>query len=286
MLPVALALLLAAAEPTAEAEIVVSGEQVRDENLHEFVRDIGEETDERQLARWDEPLCPWVTGLLGAHNAYIGDTITALADAVGAGASEPDCAINLVVIVNDDPNALIDGLRSRQPLLFESLDPPERDLLARGNAPVRVWSAVEVRGSDGRRLTRTGNEGPRSIGQGFDVSILTGVLPSRVLRSTRVDLATTFIVLDAARLEGLSLQQISAFVSMLALAQLDTREPVEPDNSILNLFHFADSAPEDFTPWDIAYLRALYASDNRRSADAQRGQMARLMREYLAADED
>ncbi len=73
---------------------------------------------------------------------------------------------------------------------------------------------------------------------------------------------------------------------MLALAQLDTREPVEPDRSILNLFHNAEAPPDDLTAWDIAYLRALDASDNRRSASAQRGRMARMMREDLVAEEE
>jgi len=263
-------------------QIIVTGEALPDEAVYEFIRDIGEETSEGQLARWEGPICPYVTGLRDGHNRYVADTISAVAVAVGVQPADDECAVNLVVIVNSELNRLIEELRSEQPLLFEALNPAQRSRLAEGSAPVRVWSVLDMRGSDGRRMTAT-DAGPPFY---RSVAILSGVLPSRILRSTRVDLATTFVLLDAARLEGLNLQQISGFVSMLALAQLDTREPVEPDRSILNLFHNAEAPPDDLTAWDIAYLRALYASDNRRSASAQRGQMARMMREDLAADEE
>ncbi len=262
-------------------EIVVTGERETERAVDDFVRDIGEETSEGQLARWEGAVCPHVTGLREAHNGYIAGTIAAVAEAVGAEAGEAGCDVNLVVIINADPGALVGALREQQPVLFESLNPPERRRLEESDAAVRVWSKIDMRGSDGRRLQRIPAEPPFYQ----TISVLNGVLPSRILRSTRVDLATTFIVLDAARIEGLNLQQISGFVSMLALAQLDTREPVSPDRSILNLFHNADAPPEDITPWDIAYLRALYATDNRRDASAQRGQMARMMREDLSADE-
>lgn len=274
---------LSAQDETGDPDpIVVTGEALPDEAVYDFIRDIGQEAAEGQLARWDGPICPYVTGLRDEHNHYVADTIAAVAVAVGVQPANDECTINLVVIANSEPNRLIEELRSEQPLLFESLNPAARSRLAEGSAPVRVWSALDIRGSDGRRMSAT-DAGPPFY---RSVAILSGVLPSRILRSTRVDLGATFIILDAARLEGLNLQQISGFVSMLALAQLDTREPVEPNRSILNLFHNAEAPPDDLTPWDIAYLRALYASDNRRSASAQRGQMARMMREDLAADEE
>lgn len=271
-------------------EIVVTGERETERAVDGFVRDIGEETAEGQLARWEGAVCPHVTGLRDEHNGYIAGTITTVAEAVGAEVGEAGCNVNLVVIINADPNTLISEMRNQQPLLFDSLNPPERRSLAEGIEPVRLWSVVSTRGSDGRVAQRqdgaTGGLGPGAGLGNADTLYLFGVLPSRILRSTRIDLGATFIVLDAARIEGLNLQQISGFVSMLALAQLDTREPVSPGRSILNLFHNADAPPDDLTPWDIAYLRALYATDNRRSASSQRGQMARMMREDLAADEE
>lgn len=73
---------------------------------------------------------------------------------------------------------------------------------------------------------------------------------------------------------------------MLGLAQVDTDGPVGPGQSILHLFHDIGAQPDDLTPWDTAYLRALYVSDDRRNAANQRGQMTQLMREFLDAGEE
>ncbi|MCA1748543.1 MAG: hypothetical protein LC634_03080, partial [Sphingomonadales bacterium] len=209
------ALALAGAGPASEGEILVTGERPSAEAVRDFIRDVGREAPGDQLARWDRAVCPYVTGLRDPHNAYIAETITALAQAVGAEPGGEGCAVNLVLIVNAEPGLLVGALRQRHPWMFDSLQPSERRRLEESSAPARSWGVVTRRGSDGRILQRQGF-GKSGLGEartfGFpDTEILAGVLPSRIVRSTRSDLGASFILLDAARLEGLSLQQISGY---------------------------------------------------------------------------
>lgn len=275
---------------TAAGQIVVTGERTPEEVVRDFVRGIAEEASGDQLARWEDPICPQVIGFLDEQNAYVEETITAVAVAVGAEAGAEGCYANLFVVVADNPGEVIQAMRLRQPALFRSINPPERRRLVESDSVARMWSMLVTRGSDGRPTQRqefgSGGLGP-AAGLGVpDTEYLFGVQPSRITLSTRVDLAANFILLDGNRIEGIDLNQLSGFVAMLALAQIDIDDPVRPERSILNLFHRSEDRPADLSDWDIAYLCALYASDNRPSATAQRGQMMRIMRETLIQETD
>lgn len=271
-------------EPEAAAEqIVVTGERTPEEVVRDFVRGIAEEAGYDQLARWEEPICPYIDGLEVEQNVYIAETVTAVAAAVGAEAAEPGCNANLIVAFTSEPQFVVYGWVEQMPRIFESLNPRERAVLRRSEAPVRSWNMYLTRGSDGRLTPRL----PVSVeNPNPDIELVFGVYPSRIIRATRVDFGMNFIVIDRRHVEDMTLQQLSGFVTMLALAQIDIDNPVRPERSILNLLHRAEARPDDLSDWDIAYLRALYASDNRRSATAQRGQIMRIMRETLIEETD
>lgn len=266
-----------------EQEIVVTGERERDEAVREFVREVSVEAQHDQLTRWDSPVCPLAIGMRPEFNAYVEQTVLAVAREAGARADEEGCDVNLVVAIADDPGALVAALRDQRPWMFDDVLMPERRRLVESDAPVRAWSATHTRGADGRAV----QEILLCMGGCHLVEQLTGVVPSRIERSTRRDLGVRFIVIDLDRVEGVTMQQLSGLVGMLGLAQIDIDRPVPPlDGTILNLFHDPAAAPDDITDWDIAYLRGLYAIELARSASAQRGRIASVMREELAGAEE
>lgn len=261
--------------------IVVTGEREGANVVSGFVRDISEEASHEQLTRWDSPVCPLAIGMRPEFNAYVEQTVLSVAREVGAQAGQEDCDVNLVIAVAEEPGALVAALRADRPSLFEDILMPERRRLVESDDAVRAWSATHTRGADGRAVERirlcVGSEASCNY-----VEQLTGVIPSRIERSTRRDLGVRFIVIDLDRVEGVTMQQLSGLVGMLALAQLDVDRPARPaDRTILNLFHDPGAAPDDITDWDIAYLRGLYAIELARGESAQRGTITRIMRQEL-----
>jgi hypothetical protein len=91
----------------------------------------------------------------------------------------------------------------------------------------------------------------------------------------------TLVVIDSARVQGIHLGQISDYVAMVGLVDVDVDANLEDAPSILRLFTAPPSdPPEGPAEWDRAFLSALYHTDQRSAL--QRGQIARTMVEEIA----
>lgn len=257
-------------------ELVVYGADHSEEAVSEFVRTIGRRTGTDQLARWHDTICPLTLGLDEELNDYISDTIVALAEEIGAEASPGNCRANLLVMITDDPVAAIASLREDRVDIYQSISLTDRVAIDRGETDVLAFSRIQLRGADGR-LPDIGGQSIEGDG-----AVLGGVEPGRTQQSTRADLNFRAILIDVDHARGHTLQQLSAFAAMMALAEFDVREPVAPPYTILNLFQQAGNAPADLTDWDVAYLRALYATDGALDAQTQRSAMIREVRTALA----
>lgn len=272
--------------PNADGpQIVVVGAPDDDEQIVDFVSEIGRETGTDQLARWHQPICPLTIGLADELNYYVSDTILEVGDMVGAPLASGRCQANIVVMVTDDPATLIDRLAEDRVDIYRSISIAEREAVLEGRLGVMGFSRIEIRGSDGRGAiesvkfdtsSRTGSS------RTYMSTILSGIEPSLAQPSTRADLNFRAVVIDLNHLEGQTIQQIAGFAAMMALAEFDVREPVSPPLTILNLFHDPAGAPADLTDWDVAYLRSLYAVDGGMTAHAQRSTMIRVVRDDLA----
>lgn len=257
-------------------EIVVYGADHSETDVSEFVRAIGRRTGTDQLARWHDTVCPLTLGLREELNDYITDTIVSLAEEVGAEAVPGDCRANLLVMITEDPAGAIESLREDRIDIYQSISLTDRAAIDRGETDVLAFSRIELRGADGRLP---------DIGGGSiegDGAMLGGVMPGRTKLATRADLNFRAILIDADHARGRTMQQLSAFAAMMALAEFDVREPVDPAFTILNLFQSTDNVPADLTDWDVAYLRALYATDGAYDADGQQSAMIREIRASLA----
>ncbi|NNC72711.1 MAG: hypothetical protein HKN78_07505 [Sphingomonadaceae bacterium] len=249
-------------------EIVVFGHADGGNELSDFIRAVGVETGEYQLARWHGEICPHVIGLRDELNDYVRATIETVAQISRIGTGERGCRPNLLVVMSDNPARFLETLREERPDLFGTLSLPDIDAMIDGTSSVNLWSLLETRGSDGRDLDP-------------DTDTLTGVVASRTGRSIRADFHFRAIIVDLAQVDDVSMRQLSGLVAMLSLAQVDVDSPIRSNRTILNLFHDPANTPDDISDWDIAYLRALYSTDGGDSADTQRAEMVRVAHERL-----
>ncbi len=261
----------ASAQQVADDRIVVTGQRITSETLGGFISRVAGENDQGKLVRWNSAVCPRVSGLRDELNDYIGQTAISVAQAIGTQARGERCEPNLIVLFVSGIDDFLAQLERRNPRYFASLSQPERRaLLASGN-PVRAWNVTEMRGADGRPLETTPGQS----------DTLTGVTPTRIGVSASEELANRIIVIDLDRVAGKSIQQLSGFVAMLALADADIRSPISPQATILNLFQDSVAAVDDLTDIDVAYLRALYASASQRNGAGQSAEIADLMTQML-----
>lgn len=274
----------AAQEPDGP-EIVVTGDRNRDRAVQHYVSAITVQT-RRQLARFADPVCPASFGLPGGYNAVVVDRVREAARRAGIRVAAPGCRPNVVIMTADRGEDVLAGLRRRRPSLFAGLELAEIRDLARTEGPVRAWQLVEERGSDGRAaqsiaFIRNPNGTLMYIGASRQLNTLVG---SRLERTVRQDLALSVVIFDVDALDGLTLTQIGDYAAMRALAPTDS-DRAPSGRTILALFEdkMGATAPADgLTSLDSAYLRAVYATDNRVGGAMQQSNIIRAVGWNLA----
>lgn len=260
-------------------QIVVTGMPDDPAAIFDFVDAASSRTADGHIARWNSPICPEVTGLRDDLANYVEQTVTAVAQAVGARAHSGDCDANIVIVFMREPSEFVETLRRQRPAHLASLDLRERQALASSDAAARSWSVNEFRTRDGRVVQQS--NGPNIDGN-FEQGGSRGVA-SRISNELRADFSTVYMLIDLDRMEGVTMQQLSAFVALEALTAADTSAPMRPERTILSLFGSAAEAPADLTDWDVAYLRALYGTEPAQAAETQRSAIAGRMRDLLTA---
>lgn len=286
------------AEAPADEAIIVTGKRITDDAVADFVKAVTVETSGAQLAAFRAPICPMSMGLPDAFNRVIEQRIRAVAEEAGIDVAKEGCSPNVTVLVTDDGPKLISRLRSTHPSMFQDRDASMNRSLVGQPGPARAWQVIEARGSDGRPVQRVNFVDLRPLIPGIPPSwaavvatprgkYLDGVIPSRITRSTRQDISLSFVVIDVAAIDGLSLAQVADYAAMRALAQTDPKDArTTGQPTILTLFDDRKSGepPADaITPWDQAFLKSLYKTRRTISAGLQRANMARIVRGELDA---
>lgn len=215
--------------------------------------------------RWMQPLCFEVAGLPRKYAEFVATQLVHIAASVGADVRK-ECArpqANFEIVFTPNP---ADTLRyaSQHPLLLQerpetSLSQIERFLSPPKSVVVRVWHSTEVLDAYGAPC-------------GFSL-LVPGVLScgdnsggSRIHVVSAAAFARTIVVVDSTRIQGIQLGQISAYVAMVGLADVDDDVDVGDAPSILRLFGDpSDKRVEGLTEWDRAFLSALYHTNWRNA---------------------
>jgi len=263
-----------------QAEVTVEARrETLEKQVHTFV---GELTHSRRffpesVPRWVQPLCFLVAGVPRNHAKFVIARLSQVATSVGAPLREAGCSrnsANFHVVFTPDPAATLKSLNWHPRLLFQDdaaapqierfLNPPKSNV-------VRVWHNAEFLGYDGTPVM------PCPMGAG----LCNRAIDSRISLSAVQAFTETFVVIDSTRLEGIQIGQISDYIAMVGLVDVDVDANLGDAPSILRLFsHAPDEHPEGLTEWDRDFLKALYHTDQRNAQ--QRGQIVTMMVNEIA----
>ena len=229
--------------------------------------------------RWEEPLCFEVAGLPRKYAEVVAAQLSQIATSVGAPVRE-NCSrlsANFYALFTPDPTETLRYLK-RHPLVLQDrietgLPQIERFLNPPKSVVVRVWHDAESLSWDGTPCVLAPN--------GLWLACSGKPGGSRITLSSTPSFARALVVIDSTRIQGFQLGQISAYVAMVGLVDIDGDVNVRETPSILRLFTDSpEQRAEGITEWDRAFLTALYHT-NQWNAQ-QRKQIANKMVDEIA----
>lgn len=278
----------------AELEDVVVEGRALEELVRDFVDEVAAPNRRRGLARWSGSVCVGVVNLRQEAAQYMIDRVSYVALGLGLEPGEPGCTPNIIIIgtVNgaEVATAMVEARRRNFDIGSLQMDRGSGELEAfqTSDRPVRWWQvSMPVDADTGQRAIRL----PGDVGPDGNPSYpMIGTFASRLRSQIRDDMVRSLIIFDVDRLGAATFEQLTDYVTMLALAQINPEGDAAGYDTILNLFE-APGAPPSLTEWDMGYLNALYASEQARvNPRSQAGVIAsdliRARREASEAEAD
>lgn len=229
------------------------------------------------VSRWKTKLCPHTTGMSPSFTKFVDARIRAVGQQIGAPVNmDENCAPNLQIIFTERPQEMLDTIRTKLPALLGYHYAAQARELATVEHPIQAWYATGTRDRMGQLIP----DNP----YGFATATVEG---SRLKTGFRAEFLAVTVVVDLVRVENQEIGAIADHAAMLALSQARAFERCRPVPSITNMFlGCGDDIAVTLTKYDAAYLKALYAiADRDTPAHLLKGDIAYLMREYLASPE-
>ncbi len=241
-----------------------------------------------QIARWRDPICVQVSGLVADQAALVRARLEDVAKAVGRGAQQAGCRPNIEIMFAVDPQALIDTIVNRQEAALGYYHRHDAKALKTVTRPIQAWYMTATVGGaqssagaifTGHSATLTmdrvtddpDNLPPTGCGDSHYSSCLQSVFDN------------ILVVVDIGRVQGKSPSAVSDYVAMLALSQPRSLDGCKILPSVTDLFAACPerAAPDGLTQADFAYLAALYAADPEAKKAGQQSDIARRMAAIL-----
>ena len=209
-----------------------------------------------KVARWEEPVCPVMTGQKPNVSAFVAQHLLAVAAAVGAPVNtDKGCTPNIEIVFTTAPQALLDNVRQHD-ADYIGYAPSNSVLekLATVTHPIQAWYATGVRDLRGRYTIDSGRD--RGVMTAANTGRVTGTHLNDGQRSI---IHHVLIVADPAKLQGQEIVPLSDYIALLALAQIGSLDDCRPLPSIANMLVPAcERKATSITANDLAYLHGLY----------------------------
>lgn len=263
-------------EPVTVEDVIVNGRRF-EETAGRYVSALANPAGTRGLARWHGGVCVGIVNLRHDVAQPIIDRMSETARSLGLRSGEPGCRPNVTIAVSDDPSTLAASMVDQSFRSFHTggsgTDQGRAKLQAfiHNDRPVRWWHLSYPGNTDtGEVAVRL--PGYYNInGMQADGSDIYAYAPSvRTTSASRLRSAISdylfqvVIIVDVDQVSATSNEQLSDYLAMIALAQIDPEGQTQGFSTILNLFDDAVAAPPGLTGWDRAYLTGLYQSDLTR----------------------
>jgi hypothetical protein len=256
-------------EPTTLDDVTVAATPLQ-RTVRAFVESVAAPAPGRKAAAWRDPICVGVSGLRHDAAQAMADRVLDWGASLGLRTGEPGCAPNIFVVMTDDGNATARALVRARPREFRTgasgIDAGDVALerFQTSDARIRWWHiSLPVNSFTGMPIIRLPGQFPFSAGRPIRSPADLGaygnpVEPSRINERSRDDLMQVIIIVEMRAFDEANFTQVSDYVSMAALAQIDP-ETSPPTPSILHLFDQTRAQEPGLTRWDRAYLESLYA---------------------------
>ncbi|MFN4092036.1 MAG: hypothetical protein ACK4FG_03975 [Brevundimonas sp.] len=270
--------------------IVVDGRPL-DEAVRDYVGAVAGPARGRGLAQWRSELCLGVANLPAQYAQAMIDRVADIATELKIPIGEPGCEANALVIFTEDGAGLARALIEEDRRTFRvgasglDLGSSALERFRDTTAPVRWWQvSVPVDSETGQVAVRlpgaSDSNGEPSVPQ---INVFAA---SRLVSQIRDDLNRTIVIVDVDDISAVSFEQLSDYVAMVTLAQVDPEGSTAGFTSILGVFE-DPTVTASLSDWDWAYLRALYSTRSmRRNPAAMTGDVAGFMARDRRAAQD
>jgi hypothetical protein len=215
----------------------------------------------RPMLRWTTRICPLVAGLPREQGEFVLSRLSQDIRDARAPLAPEKCTANLLILVTPEPEELLEKLRKKQHRAFSRCRTGEGAVLhfIKTDRPVRVWYNWEYSAGDVSPygVLALANV-PAEIGGCATVIAGTN---SRLTYGALRSIDTEIIAVDLSRMRGVNMGQLTDYIAMISVAEIDLDERVANVPTVLELFDASGGAPtEGMSLWDKALLRALYAA--------------------------
>jgi hypothetical protein len=234
---------------TAEADRAAIERRV-DAFVHAITRNPGL-SDDDSLVRWNTPICLLVAGLTADKVKIMSDRLSQIASSAGAPLARAPCHPNFIIVATSEPDRVLDTWHARDSRLFGDATPAQIRQFRESSQsrPVRVWYNIDTGRKSGMR-------------NGHFIPSNTRAESSAFVANTVVDFFSIFVIIDTRRTEHSTLEQLTDYVAMTGLTNVDLDADLGSAPSILRLFApSAEYQPSGLSSWDAAFLKALYQSN-------------------------
>jgi hypothetical protein len=268
--------------PADQSTIVVTGQRNTKERITDFVRALTPVPWNRQISRFEQSVCPAVSGLPAPQEQAVAKRIAVVAKSIGLDVGGARCTPNIVVIVTADKAAFLQQLRRYRADYFGDLTRNQVKRVLRQPGPAAAW---QLAGPD---LNASGVEINYDPSMGMPVNRTTDA-GSRITAAARPQFESAVVVIERGALDGLTTTQLADYAAMRAFARIDATQ-VEGASAptILRVLETPMGAPVPITmtEWDFGFLRGLYTAPPNLSTAAQRSEIAKTVANSIASSAD
>jgi hypothetical protein len=261
-------------------QIVVEGRRDGEAEIKGLIGTLPHASSIGHISRFERPACPNVAGVPPEQRALTVERMRKVGAAAGIQIARPGCRTNVLVIVTPDKRQLFEQLRAHHAYLFGELSNREIATLESDPAPAALWHVKGLVDADGREYAPTSMEGIPAR--------QTSRKGSRISDFAHQDLFAAVLVVEQGALPGLSTTQLADYAAMRVFTGADpARLPDRRISSILTILDAPADAevPVTLTPWDLAFLKSLYASNPAIYAPGQRGEIRSRMKKEMGVSE-
>ena len=259
--------------------IVVTGNRDIKKTIRQFVDTLTRSPGTRQLARFEQRICPRVFGLRAPAAAKVTTRMRLVSAAVTRDVAPEKCVPNVMLVVTRDKAAFMREVARGRDNLFDGMSGNKIRSLVRDQSPVTAWQVMGASlAADGRVISEEGT-------LGFQTNRTTEA-STRIRPAVRQQFDFAVVVVDARVIDGLNTTQLADYATMRALASLDPSALAADAPSILRAIDAPADAevPLSLTAWDYGFLRGLYKTQTNLYATQQRSVIAREVEKKVVAE--